>query len=202
MRHLKPQFIRNSTRQIDVGDILVVYDSTFPAWLIRLGEWLMFRPHKWNHVVIVHHQDDTGVWWGIEARPGRVGWTNGVDMLRYMTSPKTIDNALQLKTPEQRQRIAEMTEKLLNGPSYDWAAIIDNALIALRVKVLWKTPDLDTGQIPTHVICSTFAAWIYGNCGMPYPIGRRLRDINPGDWAKFIIDNGYDSVTGKDASPE
>lgn len=196
MRHLKLQLKRSTPRQIGPGDILVVYDSTWPAWFIRLGAWLRFQPHKWNHVVVVSHQDDHGTWWGIEARPGKVGWTSSADMLRYMTSPKTIDNARQEKPFELRQQIVHTVITLLNGPTYDWNAIIDNAALALRIKVLWRTPDIDTGKIPTHVICSSLAAWVYARCDAAYPTYSRLRDVSPGDWAKFIIDGGYDSKTG------
>jgi len=63
------------------GDLLLTRSKTGVfGRLIRVGAALRDEPNLINHVVIVDHQDRQGTWWGIEGRPGGVGW---VDLQRY-----------------------------------------------------------------------------------------------------------------------
>lgn len=180
-------------RNVLSGDVLVVYDSTFPGWLIRFGAWLLGKPAKWNHVLVMSHMDDAGEWWAIEARPGGVNWTAGRDLRRYLSSPKTIDNARQPKTDTQRSMVVAAAAGMFER-EYDWTAIFEDAAMAARIELLWKSRDYGDDP-PAHVICSTLVAWLYRHVELDYPRAAqiRMRAIMPADWADFILRQHYDS---------
>jgi hypothetical protein len=169
---------------IDVqpGDVCVVYDSTFPAWWIRFGAWIERKPHHWDHILIISHKDKMGTWWAIEAHPGKVGWTSGKDLQRYLTSPKTLTNVDQPKTDGQRDEIVNVAKGLFGTP-YDWTAIVADGMDAIG----WKSwVHGFGGDVPTHLVCSSLVTWVYQKCGLKCPNGN-IRTVTPADWAYFIL---------------
>lgn len=182
-------------RDVRPGDVLVVYDSTFPGWLIRLGEWLAGDPHRWNHMLVISHRDAGGTLWAIEARPSGVGWTAGRDLTRYLTSRKTIDNALQRKTDEQRAQVVEVARGLFGTP-YDWTGIVLGAMNVIDAQSLWlKTATAALPDTPAHLVCSSLVSYVYSRVGLARPVGA-YRMTTPGRWARFILDRHYDSRRG------
>lgn len=170
---------------IQPGDVLAVRTpSRIFGSIIRFGEALAGRPHRDDHVVIAHHSDDAGTQWGIEGRPGGVGW---VDIATY-DNRWLLNNAVQYKTPSQRQQVCDAAVALLGAP-YDWAAIGMDALTALGFQRLWPSRDFGD-RPPGHVVCSSFAAWLYRHVGLAEP-STRERWTTPGDWAQFMIDEGW-----------
>lgn len=180
---------RYSTEQmIGVGDVLVTREGPwYVSGAIRLGAALAKLPAFTNHAIIVHHQDEQGVMWGIEGRPGGVGWR---DLSGPLSWTLTNANNLQPKTEDQRYLIAVAAETLL-GTAYDWAAIAEHTREALRLwKVAPRLAEWKDDEIPAHVVCSSFADWAYERVGLPNPGGNKLtRMTAPGDWDKFMLDN-------------
>lgn len=164
--------------RIGVGDVFAVRTGGVGARLIRLGAWLEGLPSEDNHVVVAHHVQD-GVWWGVEGRPGGVGW---VDMQPYLDSPATIGNQGQIKTPAQRDTIAQSMVAAVGTP-YDWTAIAADAARDLDLPVLFAQSWKGRG-VPGHLVCSSLAAWGYQTAGVEGPhLPPRL--VQPGDWAAF-----------------
>ena len=177
------------TPPLGVGDVLAVSTgSNWAARLIRFGERLHRIPAKDNHVVIVHHVDRAGVPWGIEGRPGGVGWA---DLRVYLKDPATVSNAEQPRTDEQRTQIAKAAEQML-GTEYDWTGIAADACQDLRLPVLFAE-DWHGKGLPGHVVCSSFAAYVYGALGLarPDPKGGG-RFVQPGDWTAFDLARGWE----------
>lgn len=171
---------------LDVGDIVVVRDNSWAGFMIRLGAALRNKPNLGNHVAIMHHYTD-GVPWGIEGRPGGVGW---VDMRKYLSSKWTVSNSAQPINVGQANLIAKTCEVAIGTP-YDWEAIAADIFEILHIRDLfvenWK------GQgVPGHVVCSSLAAWAYGNCGVAHPDVGNERLVSPGDWSEFIIEKGWE----------
>jgi cell wall-associated NlpC family hydrolase len=194
--------------QVGIGDVLAVNTgNALTSVLIRFGEALMGKPNLANHVVIVHNLDERGTWWGIEGRPGGVGY---VDIARYTDSlwaRYSNSNAPQPRTGEQRALIAKAAEGLL-GVQYDWVGgIACDALDALRLKPLaglvdawwgWKDP-AKPGMRPAHVVCSSLAAWVYRNLGLACPAVADEELCTPADWWDF--NNSLQSAAAQ-ARPE
>lgn len=169
--------------QIGVADVLAVRTGGWGAWAIRFGAWLRGLPHTDNHIVIAHHQDAAGIWWGIEGRPGGVGW---VDMRGYLTSPATVDNREQPKTDAQRATVADAMVAAIGTP-YDWAGIAADAAHDLDLPTLFAQ-DWHGQGAPGHVVCSSLADWGYQHADLPHPDphdGGRF--VQPADWAAFDI---------------
>jgi len=167
------------------GDVLAVRTPGLAASLIRAGEALSGKMDLDNHVVVAHHQDPQQRWWGLEGRPGGVGWA---DLSQYLRNRWTVNNCGQPgRTPEGRARVCDAAVHLLGTP-YDWEAVADDALRAFRMADLWSA-NYD-GAAPGHVVCSSFAAFLYEREGWdrPSPSGR---DVEPGDWTAFCIVSGY-----------
>jgi hypothetical protein len=165
------------------GDVLTVWDPVrpVPAWLIRVGGWLRGHRSGCDHVVVVHHQDAAGTWWGIEGRPGGVGW---VDLAKY--PHVTSSNAGQPKTDGQRAEISAVMEGLLGTP-YDWAGIVADAMQALRIQFLWRTKDFGDAA-PGHVVCSSVADWATEHVGLASPDGLLgTRWTTPPVWEEFNL---------------
>lgn len=170
---------------VNPGDVLAVRTrSRIFGPLIRLGEALAGRPHHDDHVVIVHHWDVAGTLWGIEGRPGGVGW---VDVHTY-DNPQLLSNAAQPKSSRQRDGVCAVAEGML-GVDYDWAAIGVDAEISLGLEHLWRLRDFGEAT-PGHVVCSSLAAWVYRKVGLRGPVGRMVT-CTPGDWAQFMIGAGW-----------
>jgi hypothetical protein len=173
---------------VGVGDVITVRTKGLAAWFIRLGAKMQGKPNRTNHVIIVHHQDDAGLWWGIEGRPGGIGdvqITSG--MLR---GAHTNTNDAQPKTEAQRYLVAVAAEQV-KGTPYDWASIRHHVWAALTAKLAWDSvlignQDWPEGKVPAQMVCSSFAAWAYEKVGLPTPNAKRTRMISPGDWDWFI----------------
>lgn len=166
------------------GDVVCTRSPKgWPAFLIRLGAALRDRPNTVNHVIIAHHFDDAGTLWGVEGRPGGVGW---VDMHGALAGPYTIDNRHQPKTDAQRAAVCAAAEGLLGTP-YDWVGIAQDAMDAIGAQDLWAQKW--NGEVPAHVVCSSLADWAYEHVGLASPTPDRT--CTPGDWAAFITTKGW-----------
>jgi hypothetical protein len=186
---------------IGVGDVLAVSTgNSAAAELIKIGEVLRGLDGLDNHVVVVHNKTG-GRWFGIEGRPGGVGYAP-ID--KYLRNPRTVCNYAQPKTDAQRTRIAKRAEAML-GTAYDWRAIAAYAFRVLQIPLLyeanWRIPvpgttskDYRAGT-PDHVVCSSYAAWLYAAEGLPHPSVGMERYCYPADWTRFIIDKVWAAVT-------
>lgn len=166
---------------LGVGDVLAVRTGGLAAWAIRFGARLRGLPSSVNHIAIMTHWTD-GVPYGIEGRPGGVGW---VDLRSYLASPATVSNQGQPRTPEQRSAVRDALTALVGTP-YDFAAIAADALDDLDLPALWAE-DWDGKGTPGHVVCSSLAAYVYGRAGLARPLGSTDgRRVQPAHWADFI----------------
>lgn len=156
---------------------------------IEIGSVLDGEPSAY-HVAVVHHKATDGVLWGIEGRPGGVGW---VDCAKYISNPATIANTGQPISDENRMGISVIMEAMLGTP-YDWAAIAEDGgeMFArqFHLKDIWHEKVND--KLPGHIVCSALAAYGYLRKAQPCPQPKDYRHVTPGDWLKFINDNGYD----------
>lgn len=166
------------------GDVLAVRTDGTPAELIRVGEELAGKPGLDNHIAVMHHWAGD-VPWGLEGKPGGVGW---VDLRAYIASPWTLDNCAQPgRTDLMRALVTTYAEKMI-GTAYDWQAIADDTLRAFRMPDLFgKTID---GTVPGHVVCSSYAAFLYERAGWGCPQVPD-RDCEPADWTSFIMTHGW-----------
>lgn len=172
------------------GDVWAVDAPGLGRWPIMFGSWLTGHRAPVDHVIVVHHQDKRGVWWGIEGRPSGVGWA---DMSRYLATPKqqraARGNFNQPRTDAQRQAVCKLMEGLI-GTSYDWiGGIVADFDTALRAKDLAKLIDhwwgwSDGVARPPHVVCSSAAAWAYGQLGLDHPTGAQEL-VTPAGWWEF-----------------
>lgn len=174
------------------GTVLAVRTENIFGEAIRFGSALVDRPNVENHIAVVHHVNPDKTIWGIEGRPGGVGW---VDCSRYLNAVYTLSNRNQPMTTQQRQAICGTMESVL-GMAYDWPAIYQDALIDLHLPNLWA--EKWNNETPCHVVCSSLAAWAYNKNGLANPseAGRTytvdMRHVQPGDWTKFILANHYE----------
>jgi hypothetical protein len=166
------------------GDVLVVRTEGITAGLIRFGAAWRDLPNLENHVAIAHHVNQ-GVWRGIEARPGGVGW---VDLEDYLESRYTLTNYRQPKTEGQRSTVCSIMEQMLKT-GYDWDAIAQDALYDLHIPDVWA--ERWHGQTPDHVVCSSLAAWGYHGAHLAAPATEDMAHIQPANWTEFILVNGY-----------
>jgi hypothetical protein len=171
------------------GDVLAVRTGGFAGLLIRLGAALLDRPNVDNHIVVVSHTDAGGVQWGVEARPGGVGWFAIAD---YLGSCWTVTNADQPKTDAQRAAVVKAAHAMLHV-AYDWAAIGVDGLEALHLTGLWHKNKLWDGKPPAHVVRSALADYIYRVSGLASPGDGRW--TTPGDWLEFIQLRQWETVT-------
>ena len=171
------------------GDVVLTRSKGWVGWIIRFGAALLDRPNTRNHVIVVHHRDAHGTLWGIEGRPGGVGW---VDMTTVLRDRLTSSNAPQPKTPAQRAAVCEAVESVLQRP-YDWGAIGRAAAESLRLDRLWGDRDHADGAVPGALICSALADWAYETAGLSNPgAGQRTRYTTPADWDLFIQSRGWE----------
>lgn len=168
---------------IAIGDVWAVRNTGFVAALIRFGAHLRGKNSLDNHVLIVHHQDANGTWWGVEGRPGGVGW---VDIDHYQNSVGLTTNFAQPKTFQQRADIAKTAEGML-GTAYDWQGIYADAATDLNLPKLFAQ-DWHGQGTPGHVVCSSLAAWIYQHVGLPAPEGRW---VQPADWTDWDLHQAW-----------
>lgn len=162
------------------GDVLAVRGGGIAATMIRFGAAILGRPNISNHIAVAHHADARGTLWGIEGRPGGVGWA---DCSLYLGSPFTLANDGQPKTLDQRKKICDTMSALLGTP-YDWEAIVADGMADLGMRVPGWDPSWH-GTVPGHVVCSSSAAYAYAAAGLACPAGDRL--VQPADWDAFIL---------------
>jgi hypothetical protein len=161
-----------SNTELLPGDVLLVSSRSWVMLLIAF--WLR---SQWNHVAVVHHTDDAGVQWAIEAAPGGVAWRNVATLGRF------IHNADQPKTDEQRQVVADGCESMLRM-GYDWNAIALEAFQKLdRHGVSW-TMEWDGPVPPVHIICSSLSAYWYWVAKLAGPHSWLARPAP--EWSTFI----------------
>jgi hypothetical protein len=164
------------------GDVLVVRTSGWAGFLIRLGSFFREQPSWWNHAAIAHHIDDAGTYWGIEGRPGGVGWKN---IGKWLDDKHTLTTAELWKaaTDEQRGTMCQGAEAML-GTSYDWPAIVMDALQVINP--LWRERKDEWGDdVPGQVVCTSYADYVAEQVGLPNPDADRF--ATPGDWAELIL---------------
>jgi hypothetical protein len=170
---------------VQPGDVLAVRTTGLAAGLIRFGEALSGKPNLDNHVVLVHHEDPQGRWWGLEGRPGGVGWC---DIRAYLADRWTVNNCGQPgRDAEGRARVCAAAVQMLGTP-YDWEAITDDTLRAFHMADVWRSNW--GGVAPGHVVCSSYTAFLYQREGWKRP-NVAGRDTEPGDWSQFSILGGY-----------
>jgi hypothetical protein len=175
------------------GDVCSVRTNGWEAALIRFGAACRGEPNLDNHIVVVHHTDATGTVWGIEGRPGGVGW---VQVEGYFDNAYVVTNRLQPKTESQRATVCNIVEAMLHTP-YDWPAIAEDALDDLHLDLLWGEKWKE--KTPGHVVCSSLAAWAYYKANLKEPGNyltlkqeqKELPTMQPSDWTMFDLENGY-----------
>lgn len=179
---------------LNPGDVVAVDTGNAIAEdLIRLGELLDGTPAPANHVVIVHHRDRAGTLWGVEGRPGGVGF---VDMARYtggVLAKYGNSNSALPRSPLLSDAVCKAAVSLLRTP-YDWAGgIAADAAVALRFPELakmldrwwgWNEP-CGSAVRPAHVVCSSLAQWVYSRLGLPCPALQDGELCTPADWWAF-----------------
>jgi hypothetical protein len=171
------------------GDVMAVTGK--PWWdpfsmAIRAASLASGHPTWINHIVVFHHTDAAGVPWGIEGRPGGVGWAD----LREYDNHWLRSNRSEIKTPDQRSAICTRMEKLL-GVGYDWLAIAEDGLDDLGQMPWFAGKQATTpGAVPQHVVCSSAAAWAYQDLGLKYPtLAYRL--CQPYHWYELFKLQGW-----------
>jgi hypothetical protein len=176
------------SEEIRPGLVLAVATSGTFGDLIRLGSEILDEPAAQSHIAVVDHKDgSTGRWWGIEGRPGGVGWR---DLSDYLRARETIANIRQpLDTGQQALICSAMRQTL--GTKYDWDAIMQDAARDLHLEELWADTDQWDSNVPAHVVCSSVAAWAYARAVAAYPRQADERHIEPTDWVQFIQDNNF-----------
>jgi hypothetical protein len=158
------------------GDLLIVEGTAPVSKVIEVGAVIEGEAVA-SHVALFHHSDFSGpvpAHWGIEGRPGGVGW---VDLGAYLRDPRTVSTAGQPKTDAQRGALCKLGVTLLGTP-YDWVGGIaaDGATVlhlapmakALHDLGLWR-PAHPGGLVPGHVVCSSAWAWAHDRIGLPSP---------------------------------
>lgn len=192
-----------STKQpLRPGD--VVCTRTPRGWqvfLIRLGAAFRDRPNTVNHVIVVHHRDDAGTLWGIEARPGGVGWVDVAAAVRA-SGRYSLNNVEQPKSDMQRQSICDAVAGMIGTP-YDWTGIALAGMDAIGAQKLWRErtclEQLKLDVPPAHVICSSLADWAYDRVQLASPGLIGGRSTTPGDWARFIMEEAWRTRTRTDS---
>lgn len=176
------------TSLLKPGDVVIV---EMGIWIIR---WLIIiqafltgqaKYRKSGHVIVVTHTDTENRLWGIEGRPGGVGWAE----LTKRNGKWGLANTDQLKTAEQRSKIVETMKSLL-GTKYDYDAYLQIALQTIGINTSWT--DYKGDQVPTHIICSAVADYVYEDVGLANPGGMAItRLTTPVEWAAFIAKGEY-----------
>jgi hypothetical protein len=168
------------------GDVLAIATPASPFTdAIHAAAALQGETTLVDHIAAVHHIDSGGRWWGIEGRPGGVGW---VDLARY-DGAIVASNAAQPKTEYQRRIICQAGEAMLGTP-YDWGAVVFDAAVALHLDGLYKLPDWGP-QAPAHVVCSSMWAWAYRErAGLAEP-NKPMVTTTPADWWEFLHAQGW-----------
>lgn len=165
------------------GDVVI---TEMGIWIVRILIWIqaVLTGHakygKSGHIIVVSHRDTEDRLWGIEGRPGGVGWVN----MDKRNGKWGLSNVDQPKSDEDRYVIVE-TMKQLIGTRYDYLAYLDLALATIGITPQWT--DFVGNDVPEHVICSAVSDYVYETRGLPNPGGKEItRYTTPANWAEFI----------------
>lgn len=169
------------------GDILAVRSPGLAGEIIRIGEELSGKDGAENHIAVCHHWDGP-VPWGLEGKPGGVGW---VDLRDYLASPYSLNNCLQPGRSDASRTVVADQAKALLGDRYDWSAIGGDALAALHIH-LWNLK-FPHGKPPGECVCSSLAAWLYEQAGWERPQVTD-RDTEPADWTELILQRRWNAT--------
>lgn len=179
------------TSTLKPGDVVIV---EMGIWIIRVLIWIQalfsgdFKYRQSGHVIVVSHVDDAGRLWGIEGRPGGIGWA---DMTKRNGS-WGLSNVEQPKTDDQRLVIVSTMKQLL-GAKYDYEAYLDIALATLGITNTWK--DYEGQDVPIQFICSAVADWVYEKVGLDSPGNENItRYTTPAQWGRFISTKEWEQV--------
>lgn len=172
------------TSKLKPGDVVVVKPK---IWILRMMIWLQeflsARSPKYanyGHVAVVHHRDEEGRLWGIEANSHGIGWV----LVDKWNGKYGLSNSEQPRTQDTDYKLTSTVESLL-GRRYDYSAYLDFALNALGINDHWK--DYSGCDVPAHFICSAVADFVYENENLPNPGGFEItRYTTPAAWARFI----------------
>lgn len=179
---------------LGIGDVIAVHHRGLPGDLIELGDAIAGKPALATHVIVVHHQDAAGRWWGIQGEPGGVGWVDLASLPTSMFVTWDNTNHAQPRTVAQRAAIAALCEGLLHV-KYDWVGgIAVDGLDDIHLEQLGALVDKwwgwGTGPAPGHVVCSSMPAWAHSQLGLARPKGN-AETIQPADWWAFNADQGW-----------
>lgn len=187
------------------GTILAVRTSGFAAAWIRIGAALRGLPNLDNHIVVVDHVDKKGIVWGLEGRPGGVGWVNCADYFTGVNGKYAVTNWRQPLSSKQRAGIVETCRNMI-ATGYDWGEIIADGATDLHLpdlaELFANTEDWSK-RTPGHIVCSTFGAYAYYRnmasgpwdrpvVGLHGGVLQRLPLIQPGDWTGWMIGHDFD----------
>lgn len=172
------------TSVLQPGDVVIV---EMGIWIVRVMIWIQAlftgkaKYSKAGHVIVVSHRDNEGRLWGIEGRPGGIGWAD----LDKRNGKWGLSNVDQPKTAEVRVKLVDSMVALLGAP-YDYPAYLKLALDLAGITTRW-TREYSDDELSVSYICSAVADQIYEANGMPNPGGNsNTRFVTPADWAYFI----------------
>lgn len=171
--------------QLLPGTLLACRSTGFAGRMIRLGAALRDQPNLDNHIALVHHTDRHGTTWCLEGRPGGVGWRDARD---YARSRWTVSNAGQALTSDDRHELAKDGLALI-GTAYDWEAIAADGLKSFGIPLDLAWAPGPGGSVNGHVVCSSYAAYLYGRRNLARPEGDRL--VTPADWVDLWTIRGF-----------
>lgn len=174
--------------KLQPGDVVIV---EMGIWIIRALIWIQAvvsgkaKYRKGGHVIVVSHRDAQGRLWGIEGRPGGIGWAD----LTKRDGKWGVSNVLQPKTDAQRLQIVQVMKQLL-GLKYDYGAYIAIALNTVGISTDWT--DYKGENVPPHFICSAVADYVYEDVGLENPGGFKItRLTTPAEWCEFIVESKW-----------
>src|ERR1700745_863869 len=132
------------------GDVFTVQTSGDVSDTIKFGEAMQGKPNLDNHVAGMHHWDGD-IPWGLEGKPGGVGW---VDMRAYIGHPMAHKHCPQPYPLDSERAVVSNDAQEMLGTKYDWEAIGGDSFAALHVKLYHLT--WPHGLVPGEVVCSSF----------------------------------------------
>jgi hypothetical protein len=172
-----------NTDVLKPGDVVIV---EMGIWIIRALIWIQAlltgkaKYRQSGHVIVVTHRDEQSRLWGIEGRPGGIGWAN----LDKRNGKWGLANVDQPKDAAQRSKIVETMKDLL-GTKYDYGAYVQIALNTVGINTNWT--DFRGNDVPSHFICSAIADYVYEDVGLANPGGMTItRLTTPAEWAQFM----------------
>jgi len=179
------------TSILEPGDVVVV---EMGIWIVRVLIWIQAilsgraKYRDAGHVIVVTHRDPEGRLWGIEGRPGGIGWTD----LTKRNGKWGLSNHEQPKTAEVRVKLVDAMIALL-GSRYDYPAYLTIAMQTVGITPHWT--DWDDKEVPSSYICSAVADQIYETECLPNPGGKYVtRYTTPAEWAEFIDNKEWNAI--------